>query len=74
MLDEPFIKIFEALIIRPMTSYRWVKIGAMFFLPNQSHNHMADVQVMCLHFFFKNIFVVLVLNRDLMLLHPKIRG
>jgi len=45
--------IVEASKICPTTSYKWVQSGAMLLLPNQLHNHMADVQVMCLHFSFQ---------------------
>ncbi len=49
-------------------------MGDAFLPPIQLHNHMANVQVMCLHFLFKNVFVILVLNRDFLLLCPRIRG
>jgi len=33
-----------------------VQMGVMVLSPNESHNHMADVQEMCLHFFFQKYF------------------
>jgi hypothetical protein len=45
--------IFATLRIHLVTSYRWVQTRVVFFPPNQLHNHMANVQVMCLHFCFR---------------------
>jgi hypothetical protein len=47
-LSQDFCRcILEMLKIRFVTSYRWVQTGVVLLHPNQSHNHMVDVQVMC---------------------------
>jgi hypothetical protein len=55
--NEPLLKILinvlSTPIVHPVTSYRWVQRGVAFLPPNQLHNHMANVKVMCLHFSFQ---------------------
>ncbi len=79
MSNEPLFKIFIDVFLKHQEFILWQiidgsKWGLCSFLQiNYTIIWLMFRWCVCI-FLFKNIFVVLVLNNDLMLLHPKIRG
>jgi hypothetical protein len=62
MSNEPFFKIFIDVFLKRQKFIMQqvidgVQMEVTLLPPNESHNHMADVQVMRLHFSFQKILL-----------------